>query len=208
MTMKKIFLTFFILMSFAPALAYAQSAQPQIPAFCTNGTCTYTPLEPLPGQLQNGGSLTFSQYLSNIFTISIVTGAMVAVAVLVFSGITYMMSEALPSKDWGKRKMKQALWALLILLGSYLILSTINPSLVVFSFGGQVGGNGTPVINPLGTNGAPNGFIKQTTNGTAASGTSLPSGAQVNQQTQTCPPNTYTASITNGTPSCQPYSLY
>jgi len=136
--------------------------------FCTNGVCTYTPLEPLPGQPVAGQGLTFAQYVSNIFTLSIVIGAMVAVAVLVFSGITYMVSEALPSKDWGKRKMKQALWALLILLGSYLILSTINPNLVTLWNPNSQPSN---AINPLN----PQPFIQQS-----------PSAAQLQQQTQ-CP---------------------
>jgi hypothetical protein len=147
--MKKLLFTFLLLISLAPAFVYAAGV-PQTPtAFCTNGTCTYTPLEPLPGQPPAGQALTFAQYVSNIFTISIVIGSMIAVAVLVVAGITYMMSEALPSKDWGKRKIKQALWALLVLLGSYLILSTINPNLVQFLPGGSIGGNGTQQINPL-----------------------------------------------------------
>ncbi len=189
-------LTLLILMSLAPAFAYA-AAIPQTPtAFCTNGTCTYTPLEPLPGQPAAGqGALTFAQYISNIFTISIVIGSMIAVAVLVVSGITYMMSEALPSKDWGKRKIKQALWALLVLLGSYLILSTINPNLVQFLPGGTIGGNGTKPINPL----QPCLYISQAgsapqTGCTAGAQAQYPSAAQLNQQTQ-CPGGTWSTNI-------------
>lgn len=186
--MKKLLLTFLIVMSMAPAFAYAQATPTQ---FCNNGICTYTPLEPLPGQPANGQALTFAQYVGNIFTISIVIGGMIAVVVLVFSGITYMVSEALPQKDWGKRKMRQALWALLILLGSYLILSTINPNLV------NLGGFLTSPTNPL----SPVPFIQQTNQGTAANNSAtLPSGTQLQQQSQ-CTGNNYWS----GT-QCIPYN--
>ncbi len=172
----------------------SSSAQNASAPFCQNGICTYTPLEPLPGQpaAGAGNALTFAQYVTNIFTLAIVIGAMVAVAVLVFSGITYMMSEALPSKEWGRRKMKQALWALLLLLGSYLILFTINPNLTIFSAGGTtttVGGgiSGSTPINPLQSC----LFISQVgsppqTGCSPSAGPQVQSAAQLQQQTQ-CP---------------------
>jgi hypothetical protein len=174
----------------SPSNSGTPTGNPTAPAqFCANGTCTYTPLEPLPGQPPASGSLTFAQYANNIFTLSIVIGAMLAVAVLVFSGITYMVSEAIPQKDWGKRKLKQALWSLLILLGSYLILSTINPNLVVFNFNSGIGtttGSGS-ITNPL----KPCLFISQSgatsqTGCVESTGPQMPSAAQLQQQTQ-CP---------------------
>lgn len=135
----------------SPPNSGTPSGNPTPAQFCTNGICTYTPLEPLPGQPPASGSLSFAHYVNNIFTLSIVIGAMLAVAALVFSGITYMISEAIPQKDWAKRKLRQALWALLILLGSYLILSTVNPNLVVFNFDSGIGTTtgGGSITNPL-----------------------------------------------------------
>ncbi len=140
--MKKLFLTFWILTTLAAAVpVYALTSfnlegiqQSVTGSFCNGGTCTYTPLEPLPGQ---PASLTtgqqFGVYLGTAFKLFIVLGGMLAVGTFVFGGISYMVSDIVDKKDWARRKMQAAIWALLLLLASYLILNTINPSLTNFN---------------------------------------------------------------------------
>ncbi|MCX6819919.1 MAG: hypothetical protein NT019_01360 [Candidatus Adlerbacteria bacterium] len=90
---------------------------------------TYVPLEPLPGQNTNGQT-NFCQLINLIFKLLIYLGGMVAVLFLVLGGITYMISEVVNKKDFARRRIQAAVWGLLLLLSSYIILNTINPQLV------------------------------------------------------------------------------
>lgn len=193
--MKKLFLIPLLFLLVAPLFAAAQTA----PApFCAGGagTCTYIPLEPLPGQQK--GPLNFATYVGNAFKVFIVLGSMIAVGVLVFGGISYMVSEVVPHKDWARQKIQQAVWALLLLLSSYLILSTINPDLTIFRFDSKVG-----TINPL--KDVP--FIGGAPGTSAASAPTPQSAAQSNAQVAACYsrpgyfPNGYN---TDGSVRCDP----
>ena len=112
----------------------AQNTNP--PAFCTGGNCTYTALEPLPG-LPNvygpGTQGSFTNLIGNVLTILLALGAIVAVGVLVVGGVTYMFSDVVVKKSGAIKHIQNALWAILILAGSWLILNTVNPQLVTFS---------------------------------------------------------------------------
>lgn len=98
----------------------------------TNGACNYVPLEPLPvgNGAQNGRD--FGAYVSGIFRIFITIGGLFAVVMLTVAGIGYMLSESALEIDKAKSRAKAALWGLMLLLGSWLILNTINPNLLRF----------------------------------------------------------------------------
>jgi hypothetical protein len=100
----------------------------------SNGNCTYTPLEPLPilNGYQNGTS-NVPVLLNGILKILVIAGALSAVAMLVFAGIQYMVSDVVTKKIVSKERIRNALWGLLLLLGAWLILYTINPQLLNFS---------------------------------------------------------------------------
>lgn len=89
----------------------------------------YIPLEPLPGQPTNG-SPNFCNLLSLLFKVLIYFGGMVAVLFLVLGGITYMVSEVVDKRSAARERIKAALYGLLLLLVSWIILYTINPQLV------------------------------------------------------------------------------
>lgn len=70
------------------------------------------------------------KYLNIMIRIIIGLCAVAAVAMIVIGGIQYMTSELMSSKEDGKERMKGAVWGLIIVLGSYALLYTINPDLL------------------------------------------------------------------------------
>lgn len=112
------------------------NGQPGVPVNSTTGTqgtsvannLEYSPLEPIPGQA--GVPSDFCGLLNLLFKVLIYLGGMLAVLFLVLGGITYMVSEVVDKRSVARERIKAALIGLLILLGTYLILYTINPNLV------------------------------------------------------------------------------
>ena len=104
-------------------------------SICNGKTCTYTPLEPIPGLPQSGSD--FAGFLNGMFKLLFTIGGMVAVASLVYGGITYMVSEIVGKIEWAKRQMRAALWGLALLVAAWLILYTINPDLITFKLNVQ-----------------------------------------------------------------------
>lgn len=114
------------------AILGTNSAYAQTP-FCTDGKCTYTSLEPLP--LPGGKTLdatTFPAYISGAFKLLLASGATIAVVMLVIGALTYMFSDVVGNKKKALDRIRGAMWAVLLLVCSYLILNTINPDLVTF----------------------------------------------------------------------------
>lgn len=114
---------------------------------------TYTPLAPLPGfavgkdgkvlpidtdahcTTDKSGKTTcatcpFGDYLNVMINIFIGFAAVLAMVMIVMGGIQYMTSELIPSKEAGKERIKNAILGLLLALGAFLILNTINPDLL------------------------------------------------------------------------------
>ncbi len=77
---------------------------------------------------ENGSAL--GSYLNLIVQLVIGISAILAVVMIVMGGIEYMGSELISSKEAGKDRIKDALLGLLIALGAYALLNTINPSLL------------------------------------------------------------------------------
>lgn len=66
-----------------------------------------------------------------IFQIFVGVGALIAVAMVVLAGVEWMTSDGNPGKvDGAKSKIKNALLGVGVLLGTYLIIWTINPDIV------------------------------------------------------------------------------
>ena len=109
----------------------------------TNGTLEYSPLEPLPG-LEGIENVDFATMLNLLFKVLITVGALFAVGMLVWGGIMYMASGATGEIGEAKKRMQAAIYGLLLLAGSWLILNTINPQLLNFNISGIEGGGGAP----------------------------------------------------------------
>lgn len=102
----------------------------------TTGQCTYAPLEPLPTNnpyLVNGNYASLGDYFSVIFPLLIGFSGLFAVVMLVIAGIGYMVAESMVDIDKAKSRGKSALWGMLLIGMSWLILYTINPQLLNFS---------------------------------------------------------------------------
>ncbi len=68
---------------------------------------------------------------SDILNWAVGIGSVLALGIIVYGGVLYTASAGIPSRredavEW----IKAAIYGLLILLGAYLILNTINPALV------------------------------------------------------------------------------
>ncbi|MEI7719698.1 MAG: hypothetical protein WCI89_00615 [bacterium] len=90
---------------------------------------TYRPLEPLPF-IPQGGQANFCALLNGLLRLTIFLGGLMAVVSFVYSGIMYMTSAVVGTKAAAKMSLQTSVWGLLLLLGSYIILNTINPQLI------------------------------------------------------------------------------
>ena len=98
------------------------------PATVANGNLSYTPLEPLsPAETSN---INFCQLLNFAFQVLIYLGGMFAVLALVIGGITYMVSGVANKISKAKTRIRAAIYGLLLLISSWLILNTVNPQLI------------------------------------------------------------------------------
>lgn len=70
------------------------------------------------------------RYLNIMIKIVIGLAAVMAVVMIVVGGMEYMTSELISSKEAGKQRITEAVLGLLLALGAYAILYTINPNLL------------------------------------------------------------------------------
>ncbi|OGI60361.1 hypothetical protein A2641_01430 [Candidatus Nomurabacteria bacterium RIFCSPHIGHO2_01_FULL_37_25] len=121
------------------------TACPGTPETQGGGPTEYTLLAPLPCTgtspgCVDGKLVTFtpaqdnndalSAYLNTMIKIFIGLCAVFSVVMIVIGGMEYMTSELAHTKEAGKEKIWQALLGLLIALGAYALLNTINPDLL------------------------------------------------------------------------------
>jgi len=102
---------------------------PATPSAVSTDT-TYTPLASLPGLPESFDTKTdcaFGTYLNIIIKLIIGISAVLAMVMITMGGIEYMTSELVSGKAAGKETIEHALFGLLIALGAWLILNTINP---------------------------------------------------------------------------------
>lgn len=92
---------------------------------------------PVTGLKPETVAFSITGYVKYIFNFAIATIGLIALGVLIFSGIQYLTSTGKPEViKSAKTRIKSAFLGILILLFSYLILITINPQLVIFKIPG------------------------------------------------------------------------
>ena len=109
---------------------------------------TYKLLAPLPcppgsPSCENGMLTTYevgdknqlSRYLNTALQIFIGICAVLAMIMIIIGGLEYMTSELVSSKESGKDKITQAIFGLLLALGAWTILNTINPDFLKTDLG-------------------------------------------------------------------------
>ena len=79
-------------------------------------------------QVNEGGAL--AKYLNVMIKAFIGICAVLAMVMIVMGGLEYMTSELISSKEAGKNRIRDALFGLLLALGAYAILNSINPKLL------------------------------------------------------------------------------
>ncbi len=97
----------------------------------------YYPLAPLPGQADkidtssSGDSdCPFGNYLNILIKLFIGICAVLAMIKIVLGGMQYMTSELSSGKEDGKNSITSAVFGLILALGAFAILNTINPELL------------------------------------------------------------------------------
>jgi len=129
--------------SAVPTISFAQTPA-ATPTPTAASAKDYTSLAPLPCIAGNGVScpqgngvvvptVNFKTYIQYAFNLLIALAAVAAVFQIVRGGITYMVSESINLKKDGLKIAQDALWGLLLVLCSYLILRTVDPRLVNIS---------------------------------------------------------------------------
>lgn len=117
-SMKKIIFLLILVVILIPKPSYSQQK--------------YTLLEPLPaigsGSIEK--EIDINGYIGYVFKFAIAASAFLAIIMIIYGGFEIMLSEAIPAKLEGKSRVYNALWGLLMVLSSYLILRTIDPRLV------------------------------------------------------------------------------
>ena len=93
----------------------------------------YTVLTPLPGiGSDSGGQTNLEKYLPAVFNLAVGIAAGLAFVMITFGGITYAVSDSITGKEDGRKWIENALWGLLLVIGAYVILYTINPQILDF----------------------------------------------------------------------------
>lgn len=116
--------------AFISNVNYAQSAE---------SSDKYQLLAPIPciagqgvtcpnGEIQT--RLDFKEYVQYTFNLLIALAGVAAVFMIVYGGFKYITTASAGEKDAGRKTIEQAVYGLLLVLGSYLLLRTINPKLV------------------------------------------------------------------------------
>ena len=152
--MKTLFLSIVLFLFLSAGYAHAQTQPTQTATqFCTGGSCTYVPLEPLPGLPTSYGPNqgSFPTLIGNAFKLLIGAGAVIAVVMIVLGALTYMFSDIVGNKTKALSRIRNAMWAVVLLVSSYLILVTINPELVKFNLNLNGANNNGAAQNPTGT---------------------------------------------------------
>jgi len=85
----------------------------------------------LPGM---GQSSNPGEFVASFYQFSLMIGGILAFGAIVYGGVKYTFAAGNPSgQSEGKEWVKSALLGLLLLVGAYIILNTINPDLVKLS---------------------------------------------------------------------------
>ena len=102
-----------------------------VPAFAAEAG-EFRPLAPIPN-LDTGQDATLGSYINSVFFLVISIAAMLAVLRIVLGGFQYMTQEAVSQQQQARQTIQNAVVGLLLLLGVYLILTTINPEILNFN---------------------------------------------------------------------------
>lgn len=99
----------------------------------TSKPLTFTPLTKDSRIFQPGQEKDTPAFLNLIFKLGVGVAALLAVIMIVVGGFEYMTSEIPGAKNDGKDRIRGAIYGLLLVLLTWLILTTVNPDILNFS---------------------------------------------------------------------------
>ncbi len=149
MLFKKLFLSGLLGFAlFLPTIALAQNT----------GVTGYTPLAPIPELMdKTGGQVDINSFIPGAIKLAISIASALSVIFIIYGGVLYITTDSMGGKSNAKDTIENAIMGLLLAIGSYAILYTINPKLVVFTInltelkGTGIdfdGANNGPVLTP------------------------------------------------------------
>lgn len=108
-------------------------------AFTCYAGVNYIPLTPIPGLTDVGQSTTqaapdLTLYLKTLYKWGVAATSGLAVLVIMWGGVQYMTSAGGGGIEEAKNRIQNAIYGLLLALGSYIILQTINQDLTSLTF--------------------------------------------------------------------------
>ena len=107
----------------------------------------YTPLEPIP--VLGGSTVSLSSYIPNLVKLIIQIAGALAVVMIVLGGVQYLSTDAIGGKSEGKQRIENAIYGLLLAIGAYVILNTINPGTLQLQLTiDPIKGTTPPVVTP------------------------------------------------------------
>ena len=122
--MKSNLLIFFCLLILCtPAVVFG--AEDGAPVIIATQAATFTPLVGIPG-IPNPTGLEFGEYINALYRLAISLAALLAVFKIVIAGAKYMLDDIVTHKQEAKEEIKGALVGLIVILGAWIILNTIN----------------------------------------------------------------------------------
>ncbi|MGT2499764.1 potassium channel family protein [Bradyrhizobium guangxiense] len=89
----------------------------------------YVPLEPLSS---GGDGSSLAALLATAYHYLVVLSVVLAVIFLTVGAVRYLLSESFSDVEKAKAQTRSALFGLIIVIGSFLILYSINPDLLIF----------------------------------------------------------------------------
>ncbi|HRH26364.1 MAG TPA: hypothetical protein PLF31_02750 [Candidatus Paceibacterota bacterium] len=102
----------------------------------------YVPLAgSIPGvteSIRDNSEQGIGPYIQQMYTLIISLSIVLAVIMFIWNGFKYATSDILPVKSDAKEGLKNVILGLLLVLGAYLILFTIDPYLTRFEFGADL----------------------------------------------------------------------
>lgn len=90
----------------------------------------YTPLAPIPQITEGADTVNVSDFIPGAITLGIGIAGALSVIFIMIGGIQYMTTDAYSGKSDGKETIRNAIFGLLLAIGSYAILYTIDEDLV------------------------------------------------------------------------------
>ena len=116
-----------------PVTGQTQPATPAQTPTTAKPAEEYTVLVNLPGTTKNDNTTNLSTYIRNMFKLVMGIAAVMAFIVITYGGFLYATTDAIQEKEDGRGYITNAIYGLILVLGAYVILYTINPKILDFS---------------------------------------------------------------------------